>query len=95
MLYEVYDILITLYFSSRKLISAVEVTVTFEHTLAKRISCEIYSPYKRERGTSPSRNGKWTISKSSLCNWLGTSPKRRDYGQEIPQSQSGDPPTAP
>ena len=39
-------------------------TLTFEHVLAKRTSCEIYTAYKGVRGASPTRNGKLTISKS-------------------------------
>ena len=38
-------------------------TLTFEHVLAKRTSCEIYTAYKGARGASPTRNGKLTISK--------------------------------
>ena len=41
-------------------------SLAFEQTFAKRISCEIYTPYERGgagRGISTSKNGKLTISK--------------------------------
>ena len=33
-------------------------SLILEHILAKRVSCEIYTPYEGERGISTSRNGK-------------------------------------
>ena len=38
-------------------------TPSLENTRAKRISCEMYSPWEGELGTSPSTNGKIVISK--------------------------------
>ena len=39
---------------------------TLEHSLAKPISCEMYTPFEGERGTSSSRNKKLTISNLKL-----------------------------
>ena len=64
MLHEVYDIDSFVYSNiAVKIWLLLLQSLTLKHTLAKRIRCEIQTPLKRERGTSPSRNVKLTISK--------------------------------
>ena len=45
---------------------------TLEHILAQRITCKLYAPFEGERGTSPLRNGKFTIAKlkSPRLSWI-------------------------
>ena len=45
-------------------------SLTLEPSLAKQISCEIHTSQEVERGTSPSTNGKLTISKLKLSRLL-------------------------
>ena len=50
-------------FSSKGFISTVKVIKIYRSSGESNV--EMYTPYEVRRGTSPSRNGKWTISKSN------------------------------